>query len=310
MLRGLSAYGDESDPEDIRSSQASVPREKDLKGKARADDDAPREGAHMVSGLTNPKNGTSSKPQVVIKKPVHVKPHPRTRLPDDDEAGPSTLASSKHAEASEEAHGSFDMPDVLGDDEEPMDELRRIRALLRPPPIPGVEDWGIPAEPDGPCDPEIEAKLARFHDLKRDPVNPKHFNDSLMSNRSFRNPHLYAKLVEFVDVDERTTNFPKDIWDPFDVKDEWYADKIAEFQKTRSEQQEATKAQNAGKRTHLDFTSGSKSSAASSSLSVDHHPVTGGVPKKGRYQLYSDESGGGYGRALGTGRSKAGGRWR
>lgn len=62
--------------------------------------------------------------------------------------------------------------------------------------------------------------------LKRDSDNPKHFNDSLMSNRSFRNPHLYMRLVEFVDVDERATNFPKGLWDPLDVRDEWYADRI------------------------------------------------------------------------------------
>lgn len=48
-------------------------------------------------------------------------------------------------------------------------------------------------------------------------------------NRSFRNPHLYAKLVEFVDVDEKATNFPRDIWDPTDVRDEWFADKIGEI---------------------------------------------------------------------------------
>ena len=47
-----------------------------------------------------------------------------------------------------------------------------------------------------------------------------------MSNRSFRNPHLYAKLVEFADVDERTTNFPREIWDPHDVQEDWFADKI------------------------------------------------------------------------------------
>lgn len=72
----------------------------------------------------------------------------------------------------------------------------------------------------------MQAKLAKFHALKRDSANPKHFNDSLMANRSFRNPHLYAKLVEFVDVDERTTNFPQSIWDPMDVKEEWYAERI------------------------------------------------------------------------------------
>jgi hypothetical protein len=47
-----------------------------------------------------------------------------------------------------------------------------------------------------------------------------------MSNRSFRNPHLYAKLVEFVDVDERTTNFPKELWDPRDVQEDWFGDRI------------------------------------------------------------------------------------
>jgi hypothetical protein len=74
-----------------------------------------------------------------------------------------------------------------------------------------------------------QAKLAQFHVLKKDPHQPKHFNDSLMSNRSFRNPHLYAKLVEFVDVDERSTNFPKEIWDPHDVQEDWFADKIGPF---------------------------------------------------------------------------------
>ncbi|OCH87608.1 hypothetical protein OBBRIDRAFT_796054 [Obba rivulosa] len=106
------------------------------------------------------------------------------------------------------------------------DELTRIRSLLRPPPIPGTEDWGIPPPSMDPPDPVIESKLVEFLRLKRDPANPKHFNDSLMSNRSFRNPHLYAKLVEFVDVDERATNFPKHIWDPDDVREEWFADRI------------------------------------------------------------------------------------
>ena len=47
-----------------------------------------------------------------------------------------------------------------------------------------------------------------------------------MANRAFRNPHLYAKLVEFVDVDERTSNFPAHVWDPLDVREEWFADRI------------------------------------------------------------------------------------
>jgi hypothetical protein len=127
----------------------------------------------------------------------------------------------------------------------------------------GCDDWGIPPPSTAPCNPTIEAKLAQFHALKRNPSNPIHFNDSLMSNRSFRNPHLYTKLVEFVDVDERSTNFPKELWDPADVDQSWFADRIAELQKARSEQHSQ-----AQKRSHIDFTS-----SASSSRSV---PTSGG----------------------------------
>jgi hypothetical protein len=47
-----------------------------------------------------------------------------------------------------------------------------------------------------------------------------------MSNKAFRNPHLYAKLVEFVDVDENSTNFPREAWDPFQVQSDWFAEAI------------------------------------------------------------------------------------
>jgi len=42
-----------------------------------------------------------------------------------------------------------------GASEEPQDELFRIRTLVRPPPIPGVVDWGIPPESDEPGDAAI-----------------------------------------------------------------------------------------------------------------------------------------------------------
>lgn len=110
-----------------------------------------------------------------------------------------------------------------------------------------------------------------FHTLKSDPNAPKHFNDSLMMNRSFRNPHLYAKLVEFVDVDEKATNFPHEVWDPTDMREEWFADKIgeifgsflvfsdanrtAEAQKTRYEQQ-ASGSNHREKRSRIEFSTG------------------------------------------------------
>ncbi|KAF8961762.1 HCNGP-like protein-domain-containing protein [Flammula alnicola] len=214
------------------------------------------------------------KSQVIIKRPtISLKNHhPRAHISDDlvpddhsQVAGPSRDGGSPMDMSSTSSHQN--------PSEEPQDELSQIRALLRPPPIPGVEDWGIPPESPEPCDPALQAKLTQFSTLKHDPVNPKHFNDSLMSNRSFRNPHLYTKLVEFVDVDERTTNFPKDMWDPHDVKPDWFADQIADAQKERSEKQAA--AQAPGKRSHINFSSSKEKGPA--------------PPRKSRFQPYGSQ---------------------
>ncbi|CEQ42424.1 SPOSA6832_04245, partial [Sporobolomyces salmonicolor] len=86
-----------------------------------------------------------------------------------------------------------------------------------PVPVAGVNldalaEFGIPPLPTGPCNPSVEAKLANFHALRQ--TRGLHFNDSLHASKAFRNPRIYAKLVDFVDVDETETNWSKDMWDP------------------------------------------------------------------------------------------------
>ncbi|KAG8980104.1 hypothetical protein FRB90_007823, partial [Tulasnella sp. 427] len=137
------------------------------------------------------------------------------------------------------------------------DESSAIRRISRPPPIPGSndEEYDIPPCSETPCDPELDAKVLKFHLLKR---QGKHFNDTLMQNKAFRNPHIYAKLVDFVSVDETSTNFPKDIWNPFDLREEWYAENIAAQQKERSAKLAA--AQTPGARTRIAFESSTTSS--------------------------------------------------
>ena len=92
---------------------------------------------------------SSSKPAIIIRRHAPAKPHPRARLPEDiaESAGPST---SPHAQSQEDNRSVSELP------EESTDELARIRHLLRPPPIPGVQDWGIPPEPTEPCDEGIK----------------------------------------------------------------------------------------------------------------------------------------------------------
>ncbi|CAE6433622.1 unnamed protein product [Rhizoctonia solani] len=143
------------------------------------------------------------------------------------------------------------------------DDLTQIRALLRPPPVPEVENFGIPPPSEDPVDAELSAKISKFLALKKQGT---HFNDILMKNKSFNNPHIYAKLVDFVEVDETGTNFPKSMWDPQDIQPEWYAEEIAAAQKKRGA--ESAAAQAPGKRSRIAFDSASSSSTSSVHPSV------------------------------------------
>ena len=90
----------------------------------------------------------SSKSQIIIRRPVRSKPHLRSRLADDAETSspPATQAETSSSSTLSEDQSS----------DQSLNELTKIRDLLRPPPIPGVVDWGIPAAPTEPCEPAIE----------------------------------------------------------------------------------------------------------------------------------------------------------
>ncbi|KAJ7449510.1 HCNGP-domain-containing protein [Mycena latifolia] len=245
MLHGLVAYDDDDSASDSEAKVPSPPKPT----RHRADT---HDTIKPKTTLSSPADSRKpAKSQIIIRRPAaQLKSHPRAVIADEVLAAPeprqepqppaNAVASSSTAPA-------------------PQDELARIRALLRPDPIPGVDDWGIPPATTAPCDPALQTKLATFHDLKRG-TPPKHFNDSLMGSRAFRNPHLYAKLVEFVDVDERATNFPPAMWDPTAVDPAWFADRLAEKQKARAEQQAAGQAP--GKRSQIAFTSTSKTASS------------------------------------------------
>lgn len=49
--------------------------------------------------------------------------------------------------------------------------LGKIRRMLNPPPIPDVDDWGIPPESQRPCDPQVEVGGHHIvHMTRRKPV--------------------------------------------------------------------------------------------------------------------------------------------
>ncbi|KAJ1030236.1 hypothetical protein NDA16_001147 [Ustilago loliicola] len=105
-------------------------------------------------------------------------------------------------------------------------ELLRDVPLLGPPPQPGkgsiwyepVPYWGMSSErceffvekwrnehDRVPVNSAVQANVERYHKLKAEGV---HFNQVLMQNRSFKNPHVYAQLVNHLGIDETSSNLP------------------------------------------------------------------------------------------------------
>lgn len=61
-----------------------------------------------------------------------------------------------------------------------------------------------------------------------------HFNQSLMKNKNFRNPHIYSSLVDLVALNEIGTNFDKKEFFDFEgYGPECYAAGLGKFRKKK-----------------------------------------------------------------------------
>ncbi|KAF9921998.1 hypothetical protein FBU30_007918 [Linnemannia zychae] len=160
-------------------------------------------------------------------------------------------------EAREEKDNAKDSSGKSGGDHEDEGEhgsrAALMRTLLRPKPIPGVENFGIPPSPNSEINPNVQAKIEQFYMVKT--TRGIHFNESLMKNKNFRNPRIYQTLVETAGLNEIGTNFPKcEFFDIEGYGPESYAAGLAEAQKQASEK---LAQQQAMGRTHIQFVSGS-----------------------------------------------------
>lgn len=153
--------------------------------------------------------------------------HTRARAPSDDASQSQRDAAAGPGEPKESASAShlppIDGAEALrGSARAGTERSAHHFAWLAPPPAkweakdPSAgkhSEWRLPDEraqrrglqtsSDG-VDPALAAKLAKFHELKR---HGTHFNESLARNRSFHNPHIYAKLVDWVDIDETASAY-------------------------------------------------------------------------------------------------------
>jgi hypothetical protein len=87
------------------------------------------------------------KAPVIIKRPARAQAHPRVHVPEAVPLPKGPIRQAPPVVAPFAPNGA--------EPNEVPDELSQIRALLFPPPIDGVSNWGIPPPPDEDPNPEL-----------------------------------------------------------------------------------------------------------------------------------------------------------
>ncbi|KAH9451040.1 hypothetical protein MJO28_009482 [Puccinia striiformis f. sp. tritici] len=128
-----------------------------------------------------------------------------------------------------------------------------------------------PPLPD--LDPDLIKKIDRFKSLQEQGI---YFNDNLIASKSYRNPNIHPKLVEFLNVNQNSTNFDLKYWNPLGFPKDAYSDSIRLAQQDLADQKEKqrTSSVNNNKRSFIEFesqrnTSSSVNKSSSSSFKRD-----------------------------------------
>src|SRR5690606_32403877 len=92
-----------------------------------------------------------------------------------------------------------------------------------------LESIQLPPIPTGNCDPNLQAKISEFIKKHREGLN---LNEDLKKQKQFSNPEILEKIVEAFDIKQYGTQYSNEIWDPYNLPEEDYYDKIYERKET------------------------------------------------------------------------------
>lgn len=120
--------------------------------------------------------------------------------------------------------------------------------------IPSIGFDTLPPElassPPGECDPDVQARVARWLELQRD---GRRLTDTLRASRDYRNPEFFKKMVEYWEINEHGTAFPLEIFNPSGLPEE---DTIEALKKEWAQEDERKKAAKTAGTAKIEFTQG------------------------------------------------------
>jgi hypothetical protein len=148
--------------------------------------------------------------------------------------------------------------------------------------LPGEEL--LPPEPTGKCPADLQEKITRQYEsmLQR---NISSLNFQIQQRKQFRNPSIYEKLIDHLDIEEIGTNYPpvsrffgllawieltitfnlQSIYDPYQWGEESYYENLSKVQREEMEKREKERRE----RTKVEFVSGTAPKKSGSSGGTD-----------------------------------------
>uniref|UniRef100_A0A182YEI2 Translation initiation factor eIF2B subunit beta n=1 Tax=Anopheles stephensi TaxID=30069 RepID=A0A182YEI2_ANOST len=134
------------------------------------------------------------------------------------------------------------------DREEPVESEHEPEPQRSPSPekVDRAKLYACRPEPKGKCSQELQDKIAALHERMKN--SNMDTNRIIQERKEFRNPSIYEKLIHFCDINELGTNYPAEIFDPFQWGKESYYEELAKAQKIEMEKvekarKEATKTE-------------------------------------------------------------------
>jgi len=121
--------------------------------------------------------------------------------------------------------------------------------------LPGEEL--LPPEPTGKCSAELQEKITRqYESMLQKNID---MNISIQKRKQFRNPSIYEKLIDHLEIEEIGTNYPPAIYDPYQWSKESYYENLSRIQREEMEKRDKERRD----RTKVEFVSGTAAKKSS-----------------------------------------------
>ena len=121
------------------------------------------------------------------------------------------------------------------------------------------EELHLPPEPEGRCSKQLQDKIKKLYEKRL--KEGENLNKAIQARKDFRNPSIYDKLILYLGIEERGTNFAKADFNPSSWR------KVPDYEALARAQREDVAKRERQKKTKVEFVTGTvkKSSSAISS---------------------------------------------